>query len=168
MPGLARFKPLKFWLGLVLGCCLVLSAGLARALDPAQVDSSMTTDPVPAQHQLGQQIYLDTCGACHVALPPAVMPTETWRRLIQDSQHYGQIINPLVDPSRLLVWNYLQLYSRVGPKEDPIPYRIAESRPFKALHPEVQLPQPLKLESCATCHPAAPRFNFRALSPEWQ
>jgi hypothetical protein len=127
-----------------------------------------TVDRVPERYQLGQQLYLENCATCHIALPPQVLPMETWRRLLQDSEHYGQTIKLLVDPPRLLVWNYLQTFSRPQAKEAEIPYRVANSSFFKALHPRVKLPQPATTGSCVTCHPGASQYNFRKLSPEWE
>jgi hypothetical protein len=127
-----------------------------------------TVDPVPARYQLGQEIYLENCGSCHIALPPQVMPTQTWQGLLQDSEHYGIQIPLLKDPNRLMLWNYLQVFSRPVSEEEPIPYRMAQSRYFKALHPLVNLPRPLNPISCATCHPQADNFNFRSLAPNWE
>ena len=127
-----------------------------------------TVDPVPPKYQLGQELYLENCATCHIGLPPAILPTETWRQLLQDRQHYGQQIKPLVDPPRLLVWDYLRTFSRAHDQEEETPYRIADSRYFKALHPRVQLPRSLTMASCASCHPAAAQFNFRRLTPEWE
>jgi hypothetical protein len=133
----------------------------------APADSIGTVDPIGDRYQLGQEVYLENCATCHIALPPQVLPTETWRRLLQDSDHYGQQIRLLVDPSRLLVWNYLQTFSRVQPKDEEVPYRVAKSRYFKALHPRVKTPETLNLNSCLTCHPGASQYNFRKLTPEW-
>lgn len=127
-----------------------------------------TVDPVPPKYQLGQELYLENCATCHIGMPPAILPTETWRQLLQDRQHYGQQIKPLVDPPRLLVWDYLRTFSRVQDQEEETPYRIADSRYFKALHPRVQLPRSLTMASCASCHPAAAQFNFRRLTSEWE
>ncbi|MBE9122253.1 diheme cytochrome C [Tychonema sp. LEGE 07199] len=127
-----------------------------------------TVDRIPEAYQLGQQLYLENCATCHIGLPPQVLPTETWRRLLQDPEHYGQTIKLLVDPPRLLVWNYLQTFSRPQPKDEDLPYRAANSRYFKALHPRVKLPQPANLSSCVTCHPGASQYNFRKLTPEWE
>ncbi|NJO72256.1 MAG: cytochrome C, partial [Oscillatoriales cyanobacterium RM1_1_9] len=66
-----------------------------------------TVDWIPERYQLGQQLYLENCSSCHVAVPPQTLPTQTWQQLLQDSQHYGVQIQPLVDPQRVLVWNYL-------------------------------------------------------------
>lgn len=127
-----------------------------------------TVDPIPSKYQLGYELYLENCATCHIGVPPAVLPTETWRQLLQDSQHYGVQINPLVDPGRLLVWDYLRTFSRPLMAEESVPYRMGQSRYFKALHPRVDLSPTVKLSSCATCHPAAAQFNYRSLSPEWE
>ncbi len=127
-----------------------------------------TVDVVPERYQLGQELYLENCATCHIAVPPAVLPTQTWQRILQDSQHYGVNIKPLVDPSRLIVWQYLQTFSRSQAKEEETPYRLNESRYFKALHPQVKLPRPIELSSCVSCHPSAADYNFRSLTPEWQ
>ena len=170
---------------LVVLWSLIMGLGLAQAtekpIDPIQIAQTGprvsdlapeappvgTVDDVPRKYQLGQELYLDNCATCHIGVPPAILPTETWRQLLQDSQHYGTRVQPLVDPPRLLVWDYLRTYSRVQISEEKTPYRIAESRFFKALHPRVKFSQPIKLNNCATCHPGASQFNFRQLTPEW-
>ncbi len=124
-------------------------------------------DPVPARYQLGQQLYLESCATCHVAVPPAAFPRETWRQLIQDPQHYGAQIEPPVDPPRLLIWEYLQFFSRELREDETVPYRLNNSRYFNILHPKVELPRPTRLTSCASCHPGAEQFDFRSLSAEW-
>ncbi|WP_242041711.1 diheme cytochrome c [Alkalinema sp. FACHB-956] len=125
-----------------------------------------TIDPVPANLQLGQELYLENCASCHIAIPPAVMPTQTWQVLIQDPQHYGVVIDPLRDPNRRIVWNYLKAYSRPTSDDEKTPYRMQDSRYFKALHPRVNLPKKVNLGSCVTCHPGVNQFNFRQLTPE--
>ena len=140
----------------------------ARLAQVSAIEDTGTVDRIPDRYQLGQQLYLENCATCHIGLPPQVLPTETWRRLLQDSQHYGQTLKLLVDPPRLLVWNYLQTFSRPQPKEEELPYRVASSRYFKALHPKVKLPQPANISSCVTCHPGASKYNFRKLTAEWE
>lgn len=144
---------------------------VTNAQPPAQSSTSNvsgTVDLVPARYQLGQELYLENCATCHIALPPAVLPVQTWQRLLQDPQHYGAQLPLLTDPGRLLVWNYIQTFSRSQAKEEDIPYRVKDSRYFKALHPKVKLPRPLEISSCVTCHPSAAQYNFRRLTPEWQ
>lgn len=127
-----------------------------------------TVDPVPSRYRLGQEVYRESCGTCHIALPPAVLPDETWRNLLQDEQHYGERLPTLSGPSALVVWEYIQAFSRPPASGEPIPYRLSESRYFKALHPRVNLPRNIKIASCVTCHPSATQFNFRKLTPEWE
>lgn len=132
------------------------------------VVESGAIDPVPARYQLGQQLYLQACASCHIGIPPQVLPIQTWQQLLQDSQHYGITIKPLVSPELQATWGYIQTYSRPTQADEPVPYRVYQSRYFKAIHPRVELPNRLKLTSCATCHPGAGKYDFRTLSSEWQ
>jgi Dihaem cytochrome c len=140
----------------------------ARLAQVSPIEDIGTVDRIPPRYELGQQLYLENCATCHIGLPPQVLPTETWRRLLQDSQHYGQTLKLLVDPPRLLVWNYLQTFSRPQAKEEEVPYRMSNSRYFKALHPRVKLSQPANISSCVTCHPSVSQYNFRKLTAEWE
>ena len=157
---------------LILLWSLAIGWGLALATNaqPARTasDAIGTVDPVPQRFELGQELYLENCSSCHIALPPAVLPIQTWQQVLQDSQHYGQQIPLLIDPPRLLVWNYLQAFSRPQGKEEETPYRVDDSRYFKALHPKVKLPHPVQISSCVSCHPSAADYNFRRLTPEWE
>jgi hypothetical protein len=127
-----------------------------------------TVDVVPPKHQLGQDLYLENCASCHVGVPPEVLPTATWLQLIQDSQHYGQQLKPLLDPTRLLVWNYLRSFSRPYLESETTPYRVADSRFFKAFHPKIKFSTKPKLEGCITCHIGAQQYDYRSLAPKWQ
>lgn len=154
---------------LLLVWSLILGWGVSQALNAAQPAPAIgTVDVVPQSQQLGQQLYLENCATCHIGIPPAVLPTQTWRDLLRDSQHYGVDLQPLVDPQRLLVWNYLRTFSRQAIEGEKIPYRVDESKVFKILHPKVKLPRPARLSSCATCHPGASQYNFRSLTSEWE
>lgn len=165
-PSLKRRSPLIL-VTLLFLWSVTLGWGLSNLHQPAFSQSSLKSlDPVPEEHQLGEELYRETCGSCHIALPPAVMPTETWRQLIQDKEHYGVVIEPLLDPGRLLVWNYIQLSSRPLLKDEPTPYRLRNSRYFKVLHPQVEFKQRIQLNQCVSCHPSAQEFNFRELMPE--
>ena len=159
---------------LILLWSLAMGWGLASvtnaqpSAENSASDAIGTVDPVPARYKLGQELYLENCATCHNPVSPAVLPTQTWQQVLQDSQHYGVKLPPLVDPPRLLVWNYLQNYSRSQAKEEETPYRVEDSRYFKALHPQVKLPRPLEITSCVSCHPSAAEYNFRRLTPEWE
>ncbi len=165
-----RRKPIGILLlilawSLAMGWIVGLATNAQGATPPNQIG---TVDVVPAQYQLGQQLYLENCSTCHIALPPSVLPNQTWKNLLQDSQHYGVQIKPLIDPPRILVWKYLAAFSRPLQQEEETPYRVNSSRYFKALHPKVKLPSPVQIGSCVSCHPSAADFNFRRLTSEWE
>lgn len=153
----------------------VLNATVPSLVIAQNASSSVTFDPngsvdwVPSDYRLGQELYIENCATCHLAVPPQTFPTQTWQQLLQDNQHYGVEINAPVDPQRLLIWNYLQTYSRpLTLKEESVPYRFNRSRHFKSLHPRVEFPQPVTINTCVSCHPKAAQFNFRQLTSEWQ
>jgi hypothetical protein len=165
-----RRKPMGLLLvvlvwSLAMGWLLAFATNAQGATPAAEIG---TVDVVPAQYQLGQEVYLENCATCHIGIPPAVFPTQTWKNLLQDNQHYGVQVKQLIDPPRILVWRYLSTFSRLQLEDDQTPYRFASSRYFKALHPKVKLPSPIQASSCITCHPGANDFNFRRLSAEWQ
>lgn len=147
---------------------MILGWGLAQAQENStqRFSDAGGVDRVPETYQLGQQLYRQTCGSCHVALPPAVMPTETWRQLLLSNEHYGQQIQLPGAIETRLIWNYVQTFSRPLLENEIVPYRLAQSRYLKALHPDVELPQPTRLGSCATCHPSVDQYNFRRLNAE--
>jgi mono/diheme cytochrome c family protein len=130
----------------------------------------VTTDAVADRYQLGQQLYFENCATCHIGLPPAVMPTETWRDILRDRSHYGATLPQLPDATRKVMGQYLQIFSRSkSPQEEQIPYRLAQSLYFKALHPGVSFTKSgVKpgLNSCEVCHPASRQFNFRQIKSE--
>ncbi|WP_233748212.1 diheme cytochrome c [Leptodesmis sichuanensis] len=184
------------WLLLVLLLLwsLCLGIGLAQATEPqsrettreaiAQIPPTNSTQPVatptstssrigtvdvvPERYQAAQNLYLQHCSTCHIALPPAVMPSETWRTLIQDTQHYGAELKPLDRFEIQGMWQYLRDFSRPQAIDEQTPYRLYESRIFRALHPRVKFAQRVNLESCISCHPGAGQYDFRSLSAEWQ
>jgi hypothetical protein len=151
------------------GLALALSAS-AQTNIPAQATTVPgTVDAIGARFQVGKELYLENCASCHIAIPPEVLPSETWRRLLLEPQeHYGQKLEPMIGPSLIVMWDYLQTFSRPHQEKESIPYRVAESRFFKALHPRVKFPQPAKIGSCVTCHPGVPQFNYRSLTAEWE
>ncbi|MEN9225360.1 MAG: hypothetical protein Q6L60_11920 [Thermostichus sp. HHBFW_bins_43] len=121
-----------------------------------------------SQSQLEQAQYVRSCGGCHVALPAQVLPTETWRRLLQDPNHYGQQIQPLTGVPLQLAWGYLRPNSRPLMQREQVPYRLADSRYFRALHLQVEFPSPVRVSSCVDCHPRVNQGDFASLSPDWQ
>lgn len=153
-------------LGLFLGSA-VLGWGIATA-QPAPDPAVLDIDPVPPEYQLGQRIYLNQCSSCHVAIPPELLPTQTWQQVLSTPQHYGTTIELPSAFDTELMGRYLRHLSRSLYEAEPVPYRLYQSRFFKALHPQVEFPQQPALNTCVTCHPGANQRNFRSLSPEWQ
>jgi hypothetical protein len=160
----------------LLSLCFCLGWGLAQGLQPSiaqsigqtskpdTVNAIGTVDPVAVSQQRGQDLYLATCASCHIAIPPAVLPSQTWLALLQDQEHYGTQVPTISSFNRRLIWNYLKTYSRSLRVDEAVPYRLASARHFYALHPQVDLPRNVTIDSCISCHPKANVFNFR----EWQ
>lgn len=149
----------------LIGNATVKSAIIAQAT-PAE---SGTVEEIPARYKLGRELYVENCGSCHIALPPEILPSETWRRLLlEPQQHYGQQLKPLIGPTLLVMWEYLRTFSRPQAKKEQIPYRVSESRFFKALHPRVKFPEKVSLGSCVSCHTGVAQSNYRSLTPEWE
>jgi mono/diheme cytochrome c family protein len=65
----------------------------ARLAQVSAIEDNGTVDRIPDRYQLGQQLYLENCATCHIGLPPQVLPTETWRRLLQDPNTTGKPSN---------------------------------------------------------------------------
>ncbi|NER01942.1 MAG: diheme cytochrome C [Okeania sp. SIO3C4] len=169
-----RQRPSLFLLLLLIflwsaSCGLVMAKiGTATTISQIEPQIMSNVDVVPKRHQLGLSLYLENCTTCHIPVPPQVLPTESWKIILEDYQHYGVQLPTLVDPPRQLIWNYLQVSSRVkSQQEERIPYRISSSRYFKALHPRVELPQNVNIKGCVACHPSAAKFDFRTLNSEW-
>jgi hypothetical protein len=122
-------------------------------------------DRVPDNLKLAESTYLETCATCHIGVSPAVFPTETWKALLLDPNHYGVTIS-LVDPFRRLIWNYLQAFSRSQGEVESVPFRLSQSRFFKALHPNVKLPETINLKGCVSCHPGVEQYHYQNYKTE--
>ena len=162
---------------------VLMGIGLAQAIEPKSIPNrsqptvqpspqstikpAIQPDPVSDRDKVGQTLYLENCATCHLGIPPAVMPTQTWQALLQDPQHYGINIELPQGSDRRLIWNYIKNASRpISDNGDRVPYRIGDSRYFRALHPKIKFAEKPTLTTCITCHPSAQAFNFRTLTPE--
>lgn len=160
-----RFSLLLFAIACTV--CLLLGSGLER-LQAATYVPVDTVDPIQPRYALGQQAYRESCSSCHVALPPEVLPIQTWQILLNDTQHYGTILPAIDVPTQRLIGNYLRAYTRSLAVGETVPYRLRNSVLFRSLHPQVNVPSTGQINSCISCHPAASQFSYRQLSPEWQ
>ncbi|WP_416673425.1 cytochrome C [Egbenema bharatensis] len=142
------------------------AGAIAQVISPAPEG---LVDPVLPEFQLGQELYLENCASCHVGLPPATMPTETWRTVLTNPTHYGVQITPISEPSIYVVWNYISFYSRPLRSNEATPYRLRSSRYFRVLHPNVEFGSDrVTVRSCVACHPGAEQYDYRSLTPEWE
>lgn len=175
-PNLRRRSPFVLMVLLLLLACLALGSSAAFALAPARSTGSAraaaiaaleSVDPVPANLQFAAEVYLEKCSACHLALPPEVLPSESWRQILTNPQDHYSVSLDLITPEILSIWGYLRDFSRAIADGEAEPYRVADSRFFKALHPRVEFPETPSPRNCATCHSRAAEFDFRSLRPEW-
>ena len=167
MPRMPRPRSQSKWVKagiLLISCCFGLLLSILPQALPSVAAPVTTTDRVPAQFQNGESLYRQTCGQCHFAIPPAVFPTQTWSQLSRDSSHYGVTVEPLLNPQLKWMRRYLQFSSRPLKPQERTPYRFSQSRYFRLLHPQVELPNPITFDSCKTCHAKATEFSFREFS----
>ncbi|MGD1867316.1 MAG: hypothetical protein ACFB0D_22430 [Phormidesmis sp.] len=156
-------RPPFILLGLLTFCLsALLGMGFAKAIDSPYG----MVDPIDASYEAGYATYVQKCSTCHVALPAAVLPLDTWQALITDPAHYGVTLTGISRFDQRLMLSYLQTYSRRHEGRGPTPYRLQNSAYFQALHPDVALPQPLNLRSCVSCHQGATEQNYSPVSTQ--
>lgn len=144
---------------------VTIANGMAIALNTSDSRSFLkSVDPATGNYKVGEELYLQTCSGCHIPIPPAVLPVETWKTILENPlDHYGEKVEGLMRLTQVLIWNYLSNYSRNLLKDEVKPDFIAQSRYFKALHPQVELPQPTTHRTCVSCHPNAIKFDYRTI-----
>jgi hypothetical protein len=126
------------------------------------------SDPIPNRYQIGQQTYLENCSSCHLPIPAGVLPTQTWKNILENpNYHYGVRLENMIGITQRLIWDYLSYASRPIPADAPVPLFSEQSTFFKALHPRVTLPKPTTHNTCVICHPNAARYDYRTLTPAW-
>ena len=160
---------------ILYGCLGLWSMGIAWGAAIALEPTSLAQSNLPASKEvadpitLGKETYLENCASCHIPVPIEVLPTESWKKILETtSKHYGVSINPPpLSLSVRLIWDYIRVASRPLRKDEPVPQLVEQARFFKALHPRVKLPETVTLKTCIACHPSAQDFNYRKLSPEW-
>lgn len=156
---------------------MALGIGIARAINHSTVTPSLTSISKPStflastiveRYKTSQQLYIDTCGSCHIPISPGVLPSETWKAILENpSQHYGASID-IIRITQVLLWEYLATFSRPASRNEPVPMFVTQARYFKALHPRVDLPKPATLKTCIVCHPAAQQYDYQTVSSQWE
>ena len=153
-------------LTLVLGWGIELALG-QNISNPITYSLEQTVDPVPEKYQAGLTLYLDNCATCHIPIPPQVLPTETWKRILErPDNHYNNSLEPIIGSFNMLIWDYLRTFSRpLLINEDPVAY-IEESRYFYALHPRMEFNDTITYQTCVSCHSQARYFDYRTVNIE--
>jgi hypothetical protein len=136
---------------------LLLAALLGLAAMTAAADDRPRLPPNPA--------YKTECGSCHVAYPPALLPAESWRKLMTGlDRHFGGDAS-LDAKMNEEISRYLA--ANAGRRDPPsgAEPRITETRWFRKEHDEV--PAALwksaavkSAANCAACHALAEQGNY--------
>ena len=143
--------------GAALACGLVLWAGAARADD----------------HERGPRVpmlplYVQECGACHIAYAPGLLPAASWKAMMGNlSQHYGSDAS-LDDPGTahaISAWLNMNAATRSRMLEPPPEHRISRAAWFVRKHDEVpraawSRPSIRSAANCGACHPNAAEGDF--------
>ncbi len=159
------FKPVRILLLLCLSLSLSLGWGMAKALDSPNPNSMIQIAQEIDAGAIGKTKYLEKCASCHLPIPAEVLPTETWQQILKKTkQHYGTSIPQMDRLSTALVWNYLRSFSRSLLPNEALPSLVEDSRYFKALHPQVQLPKPTTSQTCLVCHPNGAQLDYRTVA----
>ena len=150
-------------LAFIVTCSLILGWGASHAIEPNKIAlGAKSVDKARGNFSIGENLYLETCASCHIPIPPAVLPTETWETILENpGNHYGVQIKELVRFNQRIMWQYLQNYSRQLLKNEQKPQYIAQSRYFFALHPQVEFSSPVSNTTCLECHSQARKFEYR-------
>jgi nitrate/TMAO reductase-like tetraheme cytochrome c subunit len=140
---------------LVAACCLQVMAL------PAMADSDrLMPREVPAA-------YKQECGSCHVAYPPALLPAQSWARIMRGlDNHYGtDAALDLASHQSISSWLALHAgtYKRVA--QEPPQDRISRSAWFERKHRKIDvavwaLPSVKGAANCGACHAGADQGRF--------
>lgn len=170
----------------VLAVLLLLGAGLAgrAAAEEEALDSPVPgSDIAPARNE----VYIEECGACHVAFPPGLMPQRSWEVIVDGfADHFGEelefddeviaslrkyLINNAADrskyPRSVLIMQYL--------RDDLTPTRVMDVPYIKRKHSQIPrdaLEKNANVRSfanCDACHSRveAGSFNKKEIKSIW-
>ena len=117
----------------------------------------------------GNAAWKTECSACHLAYPPALLPEDSWRRMMgQLGRHFGQ--DATLEPAavkEITAFLVRNSANRTGAKRgaQPAPLRITETGWFLREHDEVT-PQTWKRanigspSNCGACHAGAAKGDY--------
>lgn len=131
----------------------ILAAALILAVAPAFAGDHSVP---PVRDALTRK----ECGECHLAFQPALLPAESWRRMMANlSDHFGD--NATLPPDKAkAIEAYLVANARNGWRDSAAAARITETRWFVHEHRKIPervwtRPDILTLSNCAACHKGA-------------
>jgi hypothetical protein len=142
--------------------------GAAATVGLVAAATADNDSPVPRAPMLPQ--YQQECAACHVAYPPGLLPSASWKRLMSSlPRHFGT--DASLDPAtvkQLDAWLQVNAGSDKKVRRDtvsPAQDRITRSSWFMREHDEVppavwKLPPVKSASNCAACHRRADQGVF--------
>jgi hypothetical protein len=111
--------------------------------------------------------YQQECAACHVAFPPGMLPSNSWRRLLSNlPRHFGTDASLDAAAARELAdWLSANAGTYKQVREAPPEDRITKAVWFVRRHHEVpaaawQRPAVKSPSNCAACHAQAAQGDF--------
>jgi hypothetical protein len=138
---------------------LLAAAGLTQA-----VLADVGSLPPPAKPLPG---YQQECAACHLAYPPALLPAESWRRLMSDlPRHFGTDASLDAGTAQAIsTWLIANAGTGRRLRGAPPQDRITTSAWFVHEHDEVpatswKRPAVKSASNCAACHARAEQGDF--------
>jgi hypothetical protein len=112
-------------------------------------------------------VYLQECGSCHLAYPPALLPARSWQRVMSGlAQHYGSDATlDAASTERIGRWLQAQAGFSRRVREEPAEDRITRAPWFLREHRKVDAavwkhPSVGSASNCAACHVGADRGRF--------
>lgn len=146
----------------ILSCSVILGWSASHNFNSVvMAQNTKSVDKATGNFKIGKDLYLENCATCHIPIAAAVLPQETWQTILENpGNHYGTKIEGLTGFTQRLMWLYLQGYSRQLLKDEIKPKFMAQSRYFFALHPKVDLPSPITINTCIQCHSQAKNYDY--------
>jgi len=129
-------------------------------------------------------LYIDECGACHLAYPPGLLPVQSWQGIMSGLEdHFGESAETDEETATHIA-DYLERVALQKGKPSPMsqmlrnmpddpPLRITEFPAFITAHAEIPIQLQVEkldegfLSPCADCHrqAASGRFDKELLHP---
>jgi len=125
--------------------------GIATRLQPAQINPK----------------WQQECSSCHIAYAPALLPAESWRKVMSGlDQHFGTDASS-TPPETKEITDFLVKHGSNRWSGAAAPLRITETAGFKRQHAGDELPRGVwkrasvkSASNCQACHAGADKGDF--------